>query len=629
VIQLQKECEDPLEITQRILPLFDEILRKRLNDHRSEAMEILADHIAEILARSSAEDSVQLGEALKQVIAPAISREIEENRDRMVDALYPIMGGMIARYVSNAIQELREKIDRKIEEGFSLQAIQRKLKARLSGVSESELILEEEIRAGIKAIFIVQKKSGLLIAESSWREGEFEDPHLVASMASAIKDFIEEWIREQEEASEVQLVSYGNATLYIENAGTVYLIAFLDREPDHEQRDEIHRFFAGILSRHFKFFQHFEGDDSDPEIEILQEELNRFIAAESEERHHPPQKVSGFSASKGLAILFIGMMLYLLWSWIEPKYRLYRLENALKEKSGYSLPMEYEKGRIVVGGVLPDLAIYRQASYVLKELLPQGYIDKIHLPASIWFRSLQRLEKLDQNLSRILQENQSREQNTDRKIKQLKEMIEKSLKTDRKYREELSTMMQKNQGLQEHIEKYRERLKSLRSLAELKKVLGHRLTAVFRGSVYFDPKTFSLDFRTGDFFAPGQSEPRAETLKVIDKDAEKYISILLGNRAIRPYVKSIIIEGHTDSRGDPLRNLQLSKMRAEVVRRHLLAQPWAKRYHLSDLLRAVGVGSRDPIMHNGKEDYEASRRIRLRFELNEKKILDSIEKGLE
>jgi len=163
-----------------------------------------------------------LSEALKNVLASSISREIEENRDKMIDALYPILGGMVSRYVANTIAEIRENIDKKIDEGLSLKRLERKIKSKLTGVSESELILQEETRAKIRAIFVIQRDTGLLIAESSWQNDEFEDPHIVASMASAIKDFIEDWIKSNQEDTKVQLVSYGNAN-YISRVQVRYI----------------------------------------------------------------------------------------------------------------------------------------------------------------------------------------------------------------------------------------------------------------------------------------------------------------------------------------------------------------------------------------------------------------------
>jgi len=125
-------------------------------------------------------------------VTPAISKGIAENKDTMIDALYPIMGGMISKYVTQAIKEMMDTINKKIEHGLSFNRYKRKAKAKLTGVSETELLMEESTDATITSMFVIHKESSLLIAEAHLENNEIDDAHMVASMASAIKDFINE-----------------------------------------------------------------------------------------------------------------------------------------------------------------------------------------------------------------------------------------------------------------------------------------------------------------------------------------------------------------------------------------------------------------------------------------------------
>jgi len=338
----------------------------------------LAEHIAEIISKSYQNDSKDLSEALQNVLASSISREIEENKDKMVDALYPVLGGMVSRYVSNTITEIRDNIDKKIDEGLSLKRLERKIKSKLTGVSESELILQEETRAKIRAIFVIQKDTGLLIAESSWQNDEFEDPHIVASMASAIKDFIEDWIKSNQEDTKVQLVSYGNATLYIESAGSVYLIAFLDQEPDIEQRKRIQKFFAKVLDKYFKLFQRFDGDDSNPDIKKLSQELDYFIQKENNFKETTPNKSSLKSKKWFILSIILAIFLYFSIEKLMNIYTLYSLERLVKIKTGEKIIADMIDGKIVVRGDLTNLNDYIAVHKVLDKELKGKYIDRLN-----------------------------------------------------------------------------------------------------------------------------------------------------------------------------------------------------------------------------------------------------------
>lgn len=73
---------------------------------------------------------------------------------------------------------------------------------------------------------------------------------------------------------------------------------------------------------------------------------------------------------------------------------------------------------------------------------------------------------------------------------------------------------------------------------------------------------------------------------------------------------TITVEGHTDSDGDPAANLLLSQQRALVVRQALV-----DRGLDPGVLRAEGFGSTEPVLVDGVEDKDASRRVEFRVEV--------------
>lgn len=67
--------------------------------------------------------------------------------------------------------------------------------------------------------------------------------------------------------------------------------------------------------------------------------------------------------------------------------------------------------------------------------------------------------------------------------------------------------------------------------------------------------------------------------------------------------KKITVEGHTDSRGSDSVNLELSRLRAESVRSHLVS-----RGIKSDLISAVGIGEARPVASNDTAEGRANNR---------------------
>jgi chemotaxis protein MotB len=103
----------------------------------------------------------------------------------------------------------------------------------------------------------------------------------------------------------------------------------------------------------------------------------------------------------------------------------------------------------------------------------------------------------------------------------------------------------------------------------------------------------------------------------------------MGNPQIKPHLDKIIIEGHTDSDGGYLYNLDLSQKRAFAVMNYLLTLPIARKYDLRKFLVASGRAYLDPIRHGGMEDKEASRRIEIKFQLKNRDAMHEIERILD
>ncbi len=106
----------------------------------------------------------------------------------------------------------------------------------------------------------------------------------------------------------------------------------------------------------------------------------------------------------------------------------------------------------------------------------------------------------------------------------------------------------------------------------------------------------------------------------------RYIAIL-NKPEYRDNIEEIRIEGHTDSNGAYFHNMELSQNRTRAVLEYCMSlmQPdqieWAKNF-----ITANGLSSSHPIMRNGVEDKDLSRRVEFRVRTNAEKQLEDITK---
>jgi OOP family OmpA-OmpF porin len=101
-------------------------------------------------------------------------------------------------------------------------------------------------------------------------------------------------------------------------------------------------------------------------------------------------------------------------------------------------------------------------------------------------------------------------------------------------------------------------------------------------------------------FQAGQAVLTPESAAVLDE---------LAARLLELHGLTVVVEGHTDSDGDPARNLTLSRQRADAVRIALIA-----RGITDATITSEGFGSEQPVMVDGVEDKAASRRVGFRVE---------------
>jgi chemotaxis protein MotB len=158
-------------------------------------------------------------------------------------------------------------------------------------------------------------------------------------------------------------------------------------------------------------------------------------------------------------------------------------------------------------------------------------------------------------------------------------------------------------------------------IGELKKALGDKIA--------IDARSGALRLSSSILFEYGKSDLKEESKEELKKVFGDYIGALVGNEYIKKHLDRIIIEGHTDSDGSYLYNLELSQQRAYSVMSYLLSLDFAKEANIEPLVIASGRSYLDPVRKDGIEDKEASRRIEVQFRLKNEEAMREIQKILD
>ncbi|MFD0963363.1 cell envelope biogenesis protein OmpA [Pseudofulvibacter geojedonensis] len=190
--ELETVIEEQKKLAKKVDPIIDKKLEKYTHD---------------------------IPEKLGPTITQSLKNEIANSKDQVVDALYPIIGKMIKKYIQQEFKILSEKINNQLQKSFSFKNWTRKFKSKVSGVDEESLILNELGSTEIQEIFIIEKDSGILKANFS--KTNTIDKDVLSGMLTAIKSFVEEAFMTGNE--NLEAIEYGLYNIHIQNFNSYYI----------------------------------------------------------------------------------------------------------------------------------------------------------------------------------------------------------------------------------------------------------------------------------------------------------------------------------------------------------------------------------------------------------------------
>ena len=208
-ILLEQDWEERKELAQKLEQLDSELNTR----------EKLEERINPILKDQETRIQRDFPTLFGPQITESIKKQIKESQDEVVEVLYPIIGRMIKKYITNEIQMLSDKIDAQMELAFSWEGWKLRIRAWISGTPQKDLMLSKLIEPKIDEIHVIEKNSGLLLG--SYSKNPNLDRDMVAGMLTAIKSFVEEAF--ESDAQELESIDYQNHKIIIKSFKSFFI----------------------------------------------------------------------------------------------------------------------------------------------------------------------------------------------------------------------------------------------------------------------------------------------------------------------------------------------------------------------------------------------------------------------
>ena len=313
------------------------------------------------------DDRSKLANVLGPTIEETLSLSIRRNPQPFADAIFPAIGPAIRRSITEALRSVIESMNRTMEQSLSVRSVKWRMEAARTGRSFSEVMLAHTLNYRVEQLFLIDKKSGLLIQHLFAETVEVKDSDIVSSMLNAIQDFVRDSLGAERE-DVLESIEIGDLTVMIEPGPDAILAAVVRGIPTSELRTTLKEIIEAIHLQYGHILDDFDGD-TDPLTPVLP--LMRAGLLEnykSKERSRTRMWIIAGLILMGLGIWFVwSFRNYMIWQ----DY----LDDLRNEPGIVVTQTSWEAGQFVVEGLRDPMAA--DPSTLLPDALPAERVEGI------------------------------------------------------------------------------------------------------------------------------------------------------------------------------------------------------------------------------------------------------------
>ena len=359
-------------LLQSLVPIIDEVIRQKAEQYPLSIGKAIAPEIAFAIQEQILLERESISKVLGPQMGEAIKNQILVERDAMVDALYPVIGNTISKYMVEVVKD----INNKIENTLSPEGFKRKIRAKIQGVSEAELIFREVMKYAVLAVFLIHKDSGLVIRDVQPESSFTLEADMIAGMLTAIRVFVNDTVAIPGEVSELHEIEYDASKIIIEVAGYCYLAVVVKGEPSKALLQKIRDTLGTIILNYGILIQEYSGDRATVP-ESLQLLLVNLVETKRKEKRS--SSLSGLVFLGvfifSLILLPLGFMFYRNQAIKHRESEIAAALDATPELSVYRLAPKVSRNEVTLTGKVSNQYLRTKAAKIASKVAPDLKLD--------------------------------------------------------------------------------------------------------------------------------------------------------------------------------------------------------------------------------------------------------------
>ena len=326
-------------------------LRARLDNPQRFAEEI-STLLPDAISLRTAKDQ-QLTKALTPTVEAALSASVKKDPRPLVDAITPVIGPAIRKAIAQAFSELTQSINQAMERSFSKEGLLWRVEAWQTGKPFSEVVLSHTLLYRVEQVFLIHRKTGLLLQHVVGSTKTVQDADMVSSMLTAIRDFVQDSFGTQSEEF-LDNFQVGELTVLVEQGPQALLAALIRGTAPKDLRVVFQETIEQIHLAHAQALDEFDGDATP--LEQTRPYLEDCLRSQTS---FPPGRQKEKKISPLLSVVGVVAALLLVWMTLSVRNR-WRWEaylDRLKAEPGLVVVSTgKEDGKYIIRGLRDPLA---------------------------------------------------------------------------------------------------------------------------------------------------------------------------------------------------------------------------------------------------------------------------------
>lgn len=251
--------------------------------------------------------SSDLTNALMPSVEAAIGISVKKNPQRLVDAIFPVMGPAIRKAIANAFREMVQSLNQTLEYSVSLKGLKWRLEALRTGKTFAEVVISHTLLYRVEQVFLIHRETGLLLQHVQAGDAAVQDADLVSGMLTAIQDFVHDSFGPGRSDSALDSIEVGEFTVWVERGSQAVLAAVIRGTAPNELRRLMQDALDGIHVEQRDAFEAFAGDSAPFAASRPQLESCIQMQTEAVSRKRPSPVLL---AALGLLVVALGLWLF-------------------------------------------------------------------------------------------------------------------------------------------------------------------------------------------------------------------------------------------------------------------------------------------------------------------------------